>query len=111
MAEEQRNHVSLPHPDSLKRPSTVEEVEKMLDLCKKMVSVSLQWAEEDKCLGHADAGVLQAICSTILAKVKVNGRMRVVHKKEFNVTGKGRFRREGHKGQDIFPEEQGIFLG
>ena len=89
MEEEQRNYVSLPHPDSLKRPSTAEEVEKMLDLCKKMVSVSLQWAEEDKCLGHADAGVLQAICSTILTKVKVNGRMRVVHNKEFNVTGKG----------------------
>ena len=76
MAEEQRNHISLPHPDSLKRPSTVEEVEKMLNLCKKMVSVSLQWAEEEKCLGHADAGVLQAVCSTILTKVKVNGRMK-----------------------------------
>ena len=116
MAEEQRNHISLPHPDSLKRPSTAGEVEKMLSLCRKMVSVSLEWAEEEKCLSHADAGVLKAICSTILTKVKVKWRMKVVHKKELNVKGKGWWRREGHKvifskGEDTFPEEQGIFLG
>ena len=71
------NNVGLPHPDSLKRPSTAGEAEKMLNLGKKMFSVSLQWAEErGRCVSRADAGVLQSVFSTILSKMKVRGKRR-----------------------------------
>ena len=73
MSREQRNESrkseGLPHPDSLRRPSTSEEAEKMAYLGKKMISLSLQWAEEESRLSPADAGVLQGILSTILSTI------------------------------------------
>ena len=88
--------ISLPHPDSIKRPSTAGEAEKMF-------SMSLQWAEEQgRCLSHADAGVLQGIFSTILAKVKVRLREKEGDGYEVDVTGKRCWKRTGE--QRILPE-------
>ena len=53
----------------------------MLDMGKKMVSMSLQWAEGGSCLSFPDAAVLQGVFSTILTKVKVRGRRKVVDMK------------------------------
>ena len=54
----------------------------MLELGKKMVSMCLQWAEgEGRCLSLPDATILQGIFSTILAKMKVRGRGKVVDMK------------------------------
>ena len=72
---DRRERIGLPHPDFLKRPTTAREAEKMLELGKKMVSMSLQWAGEGE---GGDAGVLQALFSTILIKMKVRGRRKVM---------------------------------
>ena len=86
--------ISLPHPDSIKRPSTAGEAEKMF-------SMSLQWAEEEgRCLSHADAGVLQGIFSTILTKVKVRGKRKVMDMKlmsQAKDVGRGR----GNRGSSL----------
>ena len=72
---DRRERLGIPHPDFLKRPTTAREAEKMLELGKKMVSMSLQWAGEEE---GGDAGVLQALFSTILIKMKVRGRRKVM---------------------------------
>ena len=63
--------MSLPHPDSLRRPSSTREAEQMLELGRKMLSMSLQWAEKEQSLSSLEVEALQGLVSTILAKVKV----------------------------------------
>ena len=63
----------------------------MLELGKKMVSMSLQWAEgEGRCLSLPDATILQGIFSTIVAKMKVRGRRKVVDMKLMSQAMEGR---------------------
>ena len=73
--DDRKERLGLPHSDFLKRPTTARKAEKMLELGKKMVSMSLQWAGEEE---GGDAGVLQALFSTILIKMKVRGRRKVM---------------------------------
>ena len=43
----------------------------MLELGRKMLSMSLQWAEKERSLSSLEVEALQGLVSTILAKVKV----------------------------------------
>ena len=71
MRQQRKPEVSLPHPDSLRRPSSTQEAEQMLELGRKMLSMSLQWAESEGCLSSLEVEALQGLVSTILTKVKV----------------------------------------
>lgn len=71
MRQQRKLEVNLPHPDSLRRPSSTQEAEQMLELGMKMLSMSLQWAESERCLSSLEVEALQGLVSTILAKVKV----------------------------------------
>ena len=71
MRQQRKPEVSLPHPDSLRRPSSTREAEQMLELGRKMLSMSLQWAESERSLSSLEVEALQGLVSTILAKVKV----------------------------------------
>ena len=71
MRQQRKPEVSLPHPDSLRRPSSTREAEQMLELGRKMLSMSLQWAESERSLSSLEVEALQGLVSTILTKVKV----------------------------------------
>ena len=71
MRQQRKLEVNLPHPDSLRRPSSTQEAEQMLELGMKVLSMSLQWAESERCLSSLEVEALQGLVSTILAKVKV----------------------------------------
>ena len=71
MRQQRKPEVNLPHPDSLRRPSSNQEAELMLELGRKMLSMSLQWAESERSLSSLEVEALQGLVSTILTKVKV----------------------------------------
>ena len=81
----------------------------MLELGKKMFSMSLQWAgEEGRCLNRADARVLQDIFSTTLSNMKVRGR-KEVNGYKVDITEKGKETNPARswkrwEGQRIRPE-------
>ena len=58
----------LPSPDSLRKPKTEEEAEKMLKLGERMISLSL---EVGGSLSDPEREALKAVFTTIVAKMKV----------------------------------------
>merc|ERR1712130_238430 len=63
---------SLPSPDAVKMPKTVEEAEKMVELGEKMISFALEAAAS---LSQPEREALKAVFSTIVIKMKAKRGM------------------------------------